>query len=61
MPLSKRHEQMRHSIMIAVLANGVSVTGELWLELVFMTESGLAKVCQELCIQVPPKETSDES
>jgi len=44
--------QMRHEIMLNVKANGLQVTGDFWLMLVFRTNSQLKKICQDMNIKV---------
>ena len=51
--MSDRATQLRHEIMIATKANGVPVTGDLWLGLVFASEEALIGIARELCIPVP--------
>lgn len=46
----KRKEGMRHDIMLCVKANGLPVDGDLWLTLIFRTESELKSICNELHI-----------
>lgn len=41
---------MRHQIMIAILANGVPVTGDMWFSLVFKSKAQLKAMCNELNI-----------
>lgn len=41
---------MRHEIFITIKANGVPVTGDLFLALAFRTEDELRKLCAELHI-----------
>jgi hypothetical protein len=45
-----RAEHMRQEIMNTVKANGLPVTGDFWLMLVFRTEAELRQICQELNI-----------
>ena len=45
-------ERMRHEIMLTVKANGLEVTGDFWLMLIFRSESELRKLCHELNIRV---------
>ena len=48
--VTERETRLRQSIMICMKANGIPVTGELWLHLVFMDESALAGIARELHI-----------
>ncbi|MCK9154503.1 MAG: hypothetical protein M0P12_00165 [Paludibacteraceae bacterium] len=41
---------MRHQIMIAIRANGVPVTGDMWFSLVFKSKNQLKAMCNELHI-----------
>lgn len=41
---------MRHRIMLNVKANGIPVTGEFWLFLVFRTDAELREICREMNI-----------
>lgn len=45
-------EEMRAAIMNTIKANGLAVTGDFWLMLVFRTSEQLRKICRELKIKV---------
>jgi hypothetical protein len=49
---SKREQILRHSIMECVKANGLPVTGDFWLMLVFRTETQLREIAREIGIPV---------
>lgn len=51
---AQRKQALRHDIMLVVKANGLEVTGDFWLMLIFRTESELKKIAQELHIKVAP-------
>ena len=44
-------EQMRHEIMLNVRANGLDVTGEFWLMLIFRTSEQLTEIGREMGIE----------
>lgn len=46
-----RETALRHDIMNAIKANGHAITGELWLNLAFLTEAGLKSVARDLNIK----------
>jgi len=49
---NKTEERLRHEIMLNVKANGIPVTGEFWLMLIFRTESQLREICREMNIKI---------
>jgi hypothetical protein len=48
----KTEERLRHEIMTNVKANGIEVTGDFWLMLVFRTEAQLREICREMKIRI---------
>jgi hypothetical protein len=50
----QRKQALRQEIMLAVKANGLEVTGDFWLMLVFRTESELKQIASELHIKTAP-------
>jgi len=47
----QRKAFMRQSIMNTVKANGIPVSGELWITLIFRSESELKTICSEMNIK----------
>lgn len=47
---SERSKNLRHDIMLAIKANNIPVSGEIWISLIFRTESELVKIAKELHI-----------
>lgn len=48
--ITERETRLRQEILICMKANGIRVTGEVWLTLVFMDEAALAAIARELHI-----------
>jgi hypothetical protein len=57
--LEQRKQALRQNIMLAVKANNLPVTGDLWLSLVFRTESELVAVARELHLVIAPTTSAD--
>ena len=51
--MNDRAAALRQEIMLRVKANNLPVTGELWLTLVFCSESELAAIAADLHIRAP--------
>lgn len=49
-------DALRQEILACILANGLPISGELWLTLVFRTESELRQIAGELHIYPKVKE-----
>lgn len=47
---SERSKNLRHDIMLAIKANNIPVSGDIWISLIFRTESELVKIAKELHI-----------
>lgn len=50
--MTDRETRLRQEILICMRANGIAVTGETWLQLVFMPVESLEAICRELHIVV---------
>jgi hypothetical protein len=50
--INQRKQALRQEIMAVVKANGLPVTGDFWLALVFRTESELKSIARDLHIKI---------